>query len=361
MFISPFLKTYKRQKRREFPQPPPGTPVHRLSQNENPFGPSPKEIEAIQQTAPQLAYYPEFSDLPLREAIATTFEGVTADMIYTGCSGYEALEMLTRGTLMPGDECIVTSPTFTSAYNKMAGLQGATVRDVPLLPDTFAFDVDGVLAAITERTRLIFLCNPNNPTGTIITQAEMDRLMTSLPAHVLVVADEVYHHFVDRDDFPDSLRYVHGGKNIVIVHSFSKAYGLAGLRLGYGIARPEIADSLGAMHRGFHNNALNFVAGVAACADQAYLRECVQKLNAEKAWMMAQLESLPGVRYWPSQTNFLLVQTALTSAALTQELALKGLQVREQRSPVLSHAVRISMGTHEANTQLIDAMRDILC
>ncbi len=361
--LSPYLQDYKRHAPRHFPAPPAGTPIYRLSQNENPFGPSPKVIAAIQEAASGLAYYPDFSDLRLRDAIAATVDDdvVTADYIYTGCSGYEALEMLTRATLKPGDACIVSSPSFTAAYNKMAGLQGATVCDVPLLPDTFAYDVDGVLAAITDKTRLIFLCNPNNPTGTTITQAEMDTLMAHVPPHVLVVADEVYHHFVQTDDYPDSLRYIHAGKNIVIVHSFSKGYGLAGLRLGYGITRPEIADQLGAMHRGFHNNTLNFIAGIAACEDQAYLWACVDALNTEKDWVMAQLDAIPTMRYWQSQTNFLLVQTPLTSAALTAELAVRGVQVREQHSPVLSHAVRISMGTREANTQLIQELRDILC
>jgi len=334
--------------------------VHQLSQNENPLGPSPKVIEAIQQIAATLSYYPDFSDLELREALVEVIgRGVTPDHLYSGCSGYETLELMARGLLNAGDECIISSPTFTVAYNKIVAMQGATVVDVPLHPETFAYDVDAVLAAINEKTKIIFICNPNNPTGTLITAEQMDWLMSALPEHVVVVADEVYHHFVDDPNYPDSLQYVLENKNIIIIHSFSKAYGLAGLRLGYGIARPELANYMGAIHRGFHQNKIAIAAGVAACRDQDYLQHVVSYLRKEKAWLLEHLDRLD-IKVWPAAANFVLLETRLAAAELTAQLRARGILIRPQERSGLPYAVRVSLGTHEANVAFIAALEDIL-
>jgi len=334
--------------------------VYHLAQNENPLGPSPRAIAVIQQLAPTLAYYPDFSDLDLRQAIVDVIGGgITADHIYTGCSGYESLELLARGFLDVGDEVIVSTPTFSIAYDKVVAAQGANIVDVPLHPRTFAYDVDGVLAAITDKTRLIMVCNPNNPTGTLITADEMDALMAGVPEHVLVVADEVYHHFVDDPAFPDSLRYVREGRNIVIIHSFSKGYGLAGLRLGYGIAKPDLADYLGGLHRGFHQNKLSLAAGVAACQDQAHLQRIITYLKAERRWMLAELDRLH-VHYWQPAANFILIETQLPAADLSQKMLERGIIIRPQHGAGLPYAVRVSLGTHEANTAFITALESIL-
>ena len=226
-----------------------------MANNENPLGPSPRVIEAIGSVAPTLNGYPDWTDIGLRQAIADVLgRGLTPAHIYSGCSGFEALELLARAFLQAGDELILSSPTFSGAYKKVALPLGARVIDVPLEAETFRYRPDAVLEAITDKTRLVMVCNPNNPTGTIISASALDELMRGLPEHVLVVADEVYHHFVDDAAYPDTLQYVLDGRNIVIIHSFSKAYGMAGMRLGYGIARPEIANFIAGLHRGFHQN-----------------------------------------------------------------------------------------------------------
>lgn len=334
--------------------------VYRLSQNENPLGPSPKVLATIAEVAPSLAYYPTFSDIRLRDALVEVIgQGINPEYLFTGCSGFEALEMLTRSFIASGDEVIVSTPTFISAYKKTSSLAGAKIIDVPLDPETFEYNVDGVLAAINDKTKIIFLCNPNNPTGTMITAAQMDKLMNHIPEHVLVISDEVYHHFVDSPDYPDSLQYVLAGKNIVIIHSFSKAYGLAGLRLGYGIARPEIANYVSSLHRGFHHGSLTIEAGRTAVLDQDYLEQAVDYLKGEVCWIVHELERL-GLRYWSPSANFVLFQTEYLAKDLTEKMMPYGVLIRPQARFGLPYGVRVSAGTREANEAFIRALETIL-
>lgn len=334
--------------------------VYRLSQNENPLGPSPKVIEAIQEATKTISYYPSYSDIEFREAIVkVTGRGITPNHIYTGMSGYEALEILTRGFVKAGDEVIVSTPTFISAYKKTSTVQGAKVIDVPLLPETFAYDVESVLGAITEKTRLILLCNPNNPTGTIITAEQLDELMNRVPEHVLVVSDEVYHHYVDAPDYPDSLQYVLDGKNIVLTYSFSKAYGLAGLRLGYGIARPEIANYLASFHRGFHHSSFTLDAGIAAVKDLDYVQKVVDFTQNEMRYLLGELDRL-AVPYVKPHANFVLFKSPYETREMTEKFMQSGILIRPQHKSGLHDYVRVSIGTHEANTLFIKRLEEIL-
>ena len=330
--------------------------VYQLSLNENPLGPAPGVIEAITAAAPTLSSYPDFSDIELRQAIVDVIgRGLTPQHVYTGCSGFESLELLARGFLGRGDELILSSPTFAGAYKRIAEPLGAKVIDVPLAKETFAYRVDAALAAITDKTRLIMLCNPNNPTGTVLPADKMDALMRAVPDHVLVVADEVYHHFVSDSSFPDSMQYVLEGKNIVIIHSFSKAYGLAGMRLGYGIARHEIADYLAGLHRGFHQNRLALAAGVAACKDQAHLRYAVQYLRREQQWVTKQFNRL-GIKYWKPAANFILFETQMPAEDLHQKMMERGVLLSPQTRNGMPRGMRISLGTREANQAFIHAL-----
>ena len=226
-------------------------------------------------------------------------------------------------------------------------------------PETFAYRADAVLEAVTERTKMIMLCNPNNPTGTVISADAMAELMRGLPDHVLVVADEVYHHFVDDAEYPDSLQYVLDGKNIVIVHSFSKAYGLAGLRLGYGIAKPEIANYIAGLHRGFHQNKLALAAGIAACADQAHVQLVIEYLRAEARWVCAHFDRLD-IKYWKPAANFILFETRLPADDLQHLLLERGFRLRGQSRNGMPFGMRVSLGTREANAAFIAALEDII-
>jgi histidinol-phosphate aminotransferase len=334
--------------------------VVRMAANENPLGASPKVIEAIQTIAPSIGWYPASSDLRLREAVAETLgRGIIAEHIYTACSGFEVLEFVARGFLSEGDEAIVSSPTFTVVYDRIVTMQGAKIVDVPLDSETFAYDVDAVIEAITEKTKLIFVTNPNNPTGTIIPAEKMAKLMQALPEHVLVVADEVYFQFVDDPGYPDSLQYVLDDKNILIVHSFSKSYGLAGLRMGYGIAKPQTANYLAAMQRGYHMNAVSIAAGIAACQDQDHIRTVVDYITKEKVWLQEQFDRLD-IRYWPSQTNFFLIETTIPAVEVTEKMKQRGVLVQPQVHLNLPYHIRASLSLHEGNIRFIDALEAIL-
>lgn len=332
--------------------------VYRMSFNESPLGPSPAAVQAIQETAASLGDYPDFSDEALREALANHIgRGLTADHFFTGCSGFEALELVARAFIRPGDECLVSHPTF-GVYNRLINIQGGTVVDVPL-HDDFSVDVDGLLAAVTDQTRLLMLCNPNNPTGTYMPAAEIERLVTQLPEHVLIVSDEVYFHFATAADFPDSLQYVLNERPLVLIHTFSKAYGLAGLRLGYGIAPLQIADYVARLQRGFHQNALTLAAGIAAVQDQAHLQKNVQAALEGKAWLYEQLDALDVV-YIPSQTNFLVIETPLPAAEVAQQLEPLGILVRPMASPKHTHHLRVTVSVPEGNQRFIAGLKQIL-
>ena len=358
--IVPFTRSDERGSPEDLGEPRGVDKVYELGNNENPLGPSPSVVEVITAEAASLNYYPKFSDIDLRRAICSVLgRGLAPAQIFTGCSGFEALELIARAFLSPGDEMILTPPTFSGAYRKVAEPLGARVVEVPLAPETFRYRPAAVLQAITDKTKLIMLCNPNNPTGTVVPAEAMDELMRSLPEHAIVVADEVYHHFVASPDYPDSIGYVLADKNIVVVHSFSKAYGLAGLRLGYGIAKPEIANYISGLQRGFHQNRLALAAGIAACEDQAHVRRSVAHLRGEVAWLCDQFDRID-IKYWRSATNFVMFETPLLAEKLNQMLRARGFLLRTQTRIGLPHALRVSAGTREANQAFIAALETIL-
>lgn len=332
--------------------------MHRLHLNESAHGPSPRVLEAIATTAPQLGTYPAMRDDGLRHALATTIgQGLTPDHFYTSCSGYEALDLLARALLRPGDEAIIMEPTF-SVYRRLAQLQACTLVNVPLTMPSFKPDIPAVLNAITERTRAIILCNPNNPTGTIMTRDDMDHLMQHLPDHVLVVADEVYHHFVEDEHYPNSIQHVVAGKNIVIIHTFSKAYGMAGMRMGYGIAPPELAAYVHKYYRGFHLNSLQLAAGLAALADAEHLQQNIDAVKTGRQLLYDRCDQLD-LHYWPTQTNFLLIQLPCPAAPVVEAMKYHGVMIRALGGDY-QNCLRISIGSAEANATCADALEAAL-
>ena len=326
--------------------------IYRMGYNESPLGPYPRVVAAIRMAASGIGYYPPMGDDRLRTVMADTYgRGLTADHFYTGLSGYEAIEMAARTYLRPGDELIICHPTF-GVYSKIAALQGAMTVDVPLTVPDFLPDVDTILRAINEKTRAILLCNPNNPTGTKMPSADFDRLVDNLPDDILLIADDVYSHFVTDPDYPDVIKHILAGKNIVRIQTFSKAYGLAGLRLGFAIAKPEIANAIGGIQRGFHQNRLNLSAGVAALLDQDHLRANVKMALDGKHYIYDQLDRL-NVGYIPSQTNFLIVKFKRPVDSLVQALYSKGILVKPQPLPGTPHALRVSTTVPAGNEAFI--------
>ena len=333
--------------------------IHKLSSNENPRGPSPHVVKAIQDAAISLNSYPPRSDDALRQALVETYDrGLTTDHFVCTNSGSEALQIITRAYLEAGDEFIICSPTF-GAYVRFASTQGAIPVDAPLRAADFSHDVDAILAAITERTRLIFICNPNNPTGVIMTAGDFDRLIASAPGHVTIVADQVYEHYVERSDFPDTIGHVLAGEPIIIVQTFSKSYGLAGLRLGYVIAPPEIAARLRGQLRNFHLNNIALAAGVAALQDRTYVQKSARLAAEGKAYLYGELERLE-VQTWPSEGNFLLIRPPAPAAEVYQQLLERGVMVRQTDMFGYPDGLRVTVGSAEANGAFIEALEAIM-
>ncbi len=228
---------------------------------------------------------------------------------------------------------------------------------VDLPQDTFLYDVDALLDAVTPRTRVLYLCSPNNPTGTLLSAAELDALLAKLPARVIVAFDEVYYHFITDAARPDAIGAALGGANVVVIHSFSKAYGLAGLRLGYAIAKPELASKLAALQRPFHLNTLCFVAGLAALADTAHVDRTVAVTLAGRDRLYGQIREL-GLEAWPSQANFVLLRCPVPAAQWAEALQGRGILVRPAFG--LPDCLRVTVGLPEANQAFIEALAELV-
>lgn len=333
--------------------------IYKLSSNENALGPSPMVLEAIQKTAASLHLYPPREDDSLREHIADYHgKGLTRDHIYTGNSGSEVVELLNRAFVQPGDEVIVGSPTF-GLYKRLAGKLEATLVDVPLKEDTFAYDIAGILDAVTERTRLVYVCNPNNPTGTLLLKPAMEALLDGLPDRVIVVADEVYYQFVEEDTYPDSIQSVIDHRNLIIVHSFSKTYAMAGMRLGYGIARPNLVQAIRHFRCPFHLNALANAAGHAALDDTQHVQNTISMVKEGKAYLTHEFDRM-GIQYWPSHTNFIMFKPATPADELIEALLKKGIMVRPTNRNGFPGGVRVTIGLPKENRAFIHALEHVL-
>lgn len=336
-----------------------GKELHKLSSNENALGPSPKAIAAIQVALPRLHEYGFRVDDPLREALAEAFDHeIPAEQFVTANAGLEIIDMAARAFLGPGTESICSNPTF-HVYEIFSKVNGATVVDVPLLEDSFELNVQGILDAINERTRLIFIANPNNPTGTMIPKSTMDEFMAQVPNHVIVIHDEVYWHFADMAEFPFAKDYIKAGKNVIGLHSFSKAYGLAGMRVGYGFSTPRIASYLQKLRRPFFINTLSMEGALAALGDSEHLQNTQELIATEKAWLYEELTRL-GIHYWNSHTNFILFRSPFDTDTLIAQMLELGVMVRSGANNGAPGCIRLTIGLHRSNAVFIDSLEKLL-
>lgn len=327
--------------------------VVKLSSNENPLPTSPAVVAALQAAITGLNRYPPMGDDALRDALAAYIGRDTRPgQFVTGNSGCDVLRIIADSFLTADDEAIICTPTFP-VYELTVRRLGANLVEVPLRAPDFSYDVDAILAAVTPQTRLLYLCSPNNPTGSILTQTQLDAIMAGLPDHVLVVADEVYNHFVTDADYANSFKHVQNGRNLVIVHSFSKVFGLAGLRLGYAIAPPEIAQYLSRARLPFHLNKLALVAGVAGLQDRDHIEETVSLVVDGREQLYAAMQAIPQIEVWPTQANFLLFKPAGDAKAIAAQLQQRGTIVRELSGFYLPGYLRVSVGRPEENERFV--------
>ena len=330
--------------------------VYKMSSNENMLGASPMALAAIQQYLPTINEYSYHDDDTLRAALADSFgHKLQADQFITANSGMELLDLMARGFLDPNLEAIVSTPTF-GAYKSFSNVQGGKIVDVPLVGRNFDLDVEGILMAVNERTRLVFITNPNNPTGTFIPKALTDALIYSLPPHVVVVYDEVYHHYVASNDYARAADYIVAGRNVIGLHSFSKAYGLAGIRLGYAFSSKEIAAYLNQIRRPFMINTLTMAAGLAALKDTEHIEKTRAVNAAGKQFIYEQFERL-GIEYWPSEANFILFRSPCDNAIFIDSMLENGVMVRACELFGLPNHARVTIGTMDANRAFIAALK----
>ncbi len=331
--------------------------IHRMSSNENPVGTSQAAVDAMVAAAQGISIYPPRTDAHLRSQIAD-LHNVDAAHVYTGLAGCEVIELAYRALTAAGDNFIVCPPTF-GLYYLMAKRYDLTLKEVPLLPDTFALDIDGILAAIDDKTRFVIVINPNNPSGTYTTDTEYKALLDRLPEHVIVMADEVYFQFVSAPDYPATTDLIRNGANIIRIQSFAKAYGMAGLRLGYGIAPPQIAEQMRGLMRPFHVNSIALQGASAALGDTAFVAKTVASNEMGKDYLYGALDAID-VRYWKTEANFIMVECPVSSAEMTDRLLHKGVMVRDPKDAVIPNCIRVTVGTQVQNEAFVAALTVIL-
>jgi len=327
------------------------TRVIKLASNENPLGPSPKALAALLGGHDSLHRYPDGGAYRLRQALADRWK-VSLDHIILGNGSDEVLGLLARTFLAPGDEAVMADQTFVIYKMEVTAAHGKAVI-VPLV--NWTHDLDGMAKAITSKTRLVFLCNPNNPTGTMVAADAVARFMAKVPEDVIVVFDEAYLEYVRDPHFPDSLQYVMQGRNAVVLRTFSKIYGLAGLRIGYGIATPEITNCLNRVRPPFNANTLAQRAALAALGDD----EHVAKSRAVNAAGMQQLEGglrALGFAAIPSQANFVYFDVKRDGRGVFDALLREGVIVRHIEGTML----RVTIGQPDENDAFLTSLKKVL-
>lgn len=330
--------------------------VVKLASNENPLGPSPLAISAIHNAAANVAFYPEGAAPTLRSTLAE-IHGIPEDAFVFGNGSDEILHLLCEVFLTAGQHQTIQGDPSFAMYEIYASLADAEVVRVPLRE--YRHDLQSMADQITEKTKLIFIANPNNPTGTIVTQAEIDAFLDLVPNNVIVVFDEAYREFVDPAVRADLLPYIRSGRNVVVTRTFSKAYGLAGLRIGYAITTPEIASLLDRARSPFNVNLVAQAAATAALADPVHLKATVDLNTAGKAQLTHALESL-GLDSVPSQANFVLVDIKGDSRKMFQALLQLGVIIRAGAGLGLPSHIRVSIGTEAQNSKFIEALSTVL-
>jgi len=326
--------------------------IVKLASNENPLGPSPKAIQAMRAAAEDAHLYPDGGGFYLCNAIAARF-GLAPGNIILGNGSNEVIEFLGHAFLDLDDD-VVTSQYAFIVYKLIATSFGARTIETPS-PD-FQQDLEAMLDAITPKTRIVFIPNPNNPTGALISQREIDRFMSRVSENIIVVFDEAYFEFLDHP--PNTLQFVRDDRNVVVLRTFSKIHGLAGLRVGYGVARPDLIEVLHKTRQPFNINSIAQAGALAALKDEAHQRETKRVIDEGFAYLQEQFTEMK-VRFVPGVANFLMVNVG-DGPAVFQKLLARKVIVRPLKGYNLSEWVRISVGTMEQNRKCIAALKQIL-
>ena len=331
------------------------TDAVKLASNENPLGPSPKAVEAIQKELAQLSYYPEGDAPNLKQALAAHL-GVERKEVVVGNGSNEILELIVRTFATPAHHAVYSVHAFL-VYPLVLTAARVPFTAVPMKDMTH--DLVAMKAAITDKTRIVFIANPNNPTGTYNTAEELERFLTGLPEDLIVALDEAYFEYGDAPDYPDGLKFRSLHQNLIVLRTFSKCHGLAGLRVGYGIARPELINYLNRVRQPFNSNRLAQVGAEAALGDTEYIRFSVSENKRERSSLSAELGKR-GLEYLPSQTNFILVKLPHPGSKVTQAMLHEGVIIRAMDGYGLPDHVRVTVGTAADNQRFLTALDKVL-
>lgn len=326
--------------------------IVKVASNENPLGPSPLAKEAMRQAIEEAHIYPDGGGYRLRSAIADSF-GMELSNVVIGNGSNEIIELLCHTFLNRDAELVAAEHAFV-VYKLMATLFGAKYVEVP--DPGFIHDLDAMAAAINPATRLVFIANPNNPTGTMVGQEAIDRFMAKVPEHVIVVFDEAYYEFPESP--PDTLKYVREGRNVCVLRTFSKIHGLAALRVGYGLASKNVANLLQKARQPFNVNAIAQAGALAALADTAHI-EKTRAVNRTGMVFYEKELAARGLEFVPSYANFLLVRTG-EGDRVFRDMLKQGVIVRAMSSYKLPDWVRISIGTGAQNLRCLEVLDSVL-
>lgn len=327
----------------------------KLASNESPLGPSPEVVRAIGQAATELHRYPDASTHWLRHELAAHLDR-KPDEIVLGNGSNELIDLISRTFVSPDEHAVFGMPSFV-CYHLCLTAANVPFTAVPLT-DHLAWDVDALLSAVTPKTRLLFVANPNNPTGAHIGHSSLERLLRELPEQVLAVVDEAYFEFADAEDYRSALTMMHERERMLVLRTFSKAYGMAALRVGYAIGRAEVVGYLNRTRAPFNVGTLGQVAARAALRDRDHLARYVALNREQRAQLREGLSKL-GVRVAPSQTNFLFANVERPGKEVYESLLRLGVIVRPMPEPV-SEWLRITVGLPNENERLLGAMSEVL-
>ncbi len=337
----------------------------KLASNENPIGPSHEAVKAIEKSLTNLHRYPDGSGFYLKEAIAEFFK-LNPSNIIIGNGSNEIIELAVRTFLNPGDEIIMADQAFI-VYRIVT--QSVNCKGIIVPLKDFTHDLDKMSNAVTGKTRMIFISNPNNPTGTAVGKKDVERFMNRIRGDIIVVFDEAYYEYVERDDFPYTIEYVRAGKNAIVLRTFSKIYGMAGLRIGYGFAKEELVGYMNRVRQPFNTNSLAQIGAIAALKDINHLEKSREVNRKGKEYLYEELKRL-GIEYVPTEANFILIKTCSDPESSSGEsmkkgrevynrLLKKGIIIRPLDGYKLPDYIRVTIGLPEDNERFIEALKEV--
>jgi histidinol-phosphate aminotransferase len=327
----------------------------KLASNENPLGPSPKAVEAMRTALSKMNRYPDANGFYLKEKLSHKL-GVKSDNIFLGNGSDEIIQLITQAFLLPGEEAIMSDPAF-SFYQMVVTAAGG--KEVKVSLKDFSYDLSSMAAYINSQTKLIFINTPLNPTGTIIQKEDFEKFLEQIPSDIILVLDEAYAEYVTDESFPNSLEYLDKRRVIFILRTFSKIYGLAGLRIGYGIAQSQLISCLNKIKGPFNTNALAQAAALAALDDEDHLKRSLANNQEGLTYLYGELSKME-IEYLPTHANFFLVKIGENARAIYEALLQEGVIVRAMTGYDLHHYLRVSVGLPSENERFIKSLRKVM-